>query len=236
MGKKSSHSKHSSRKVFHLFVCFSNMNVFYVEKLCSLKMHSLESLVVLVLLSTHKHPKAVGVTMYIRLICTKGRGKKLSLELIHKLIISTISGQWCVITITPLSQFYPQLPSLFTKYQIQLQYFKILLLCFMWNCYWSLLLRSWGKSPCHIPFSSWPPLLVEVFLTTYRFAMTLLPETVSIFFLWLRVREGAAMDLWNMAFLWLHISELILLSANIWAHRLADSPDLTTQTTRWLRN
>lgn len=227
------------------------MNVFYVEKLCSLKMHSLESLVVLVLLSTHKHPniydvyihvnkqmkgKAVGVTMYIPLICTKGRGKKLSREFIHKLTISTISGQWCVITITPLSQFYPQLPSLFTKYQIQLQYFKILLLCFMWNCYWSLLLRSWGKSPRHISFSSWPPLLVEVFLTTYRFAMTLLPETVSIFFLWLRVREGAAMDLWNMAFLWLHISELILLSANIWAHRLADSPDLATQTTRWLRN
>lgn len=91
-----------------LFVCFSNMNVFYVEKLCSLKIHSLESLVVLVLLSTHKHPniydvyihvnkqmkgKAVGVTMYIPLICTKGRGKKLSREFIHNLTISTISGQ-----------------------------------------------------------------------------------------------------------------------------------------------
>lgn len=62
------------------FVCFSNMNVFYVEKLCYMKIHSLESRVVLVLLSTHKHTniydvyihvnkqmkgKAVGVTVYI---------------------------------------------------------------------------------------------------------------------------------------------------------------------------
>jgi hypothetical protein len=45
-----------------------------------------------------------------------------------------------------------------------------------------------------------------------------------LFFFWLRVKEGMVMGLGNMAFLWLHISELMLLSANIWAHRLADSP------------
>lgn len=171
------------------------------------------------------------------LICTKGRGKTIILWIYPQL--NNLHNQWsmmCHRNYSTLSQFYPQLPSLFTKYQIQLQFFKILLLCFMWNCYWSLFLRYYGKSPHHIPFSSWPPLLVEVFLTTYRFAMTLLPETVIIFFLWLRVREGSAMDLWNMAFLWLHISELILLSANIWAHRLADSPNLATKTTSWLRN
>lgn len=87
--KEGSHSEQSSRKVFRLFVCFFNINVFYVEKLYYLKIHSLESLVVLVLLSTHKHTniydvymhvnkqmkgKAVGVTMYIPPRLHKGKG------------------------------------------------------------------------------------------------------------------------------------------------------------------
>lgn len=101
------------------------------------------------------------------LICTKGRGKTIILWIYPQL--NNIHNQWsmiCHCNYSTLSQFYPQLPSLITKYQIQLQFFKILLLCFMWNCYCSLLIRSYGKSPRHIPFSSWPPLFVEVFLTT----------------------------------------------------------------------
>lgn len=174
--------------------------------------------------------KAVGVTMYIPPRLHKGKG--------YNNYPVNLSTTWqypqSVVNDVPL-QLLNSLPILstasFTIYQIPdpITIFKNSSVMFYVELLWLTTFNILWK--VHSSHS-----LQFLASTSCGFAVTLLPEAVSVFFLWLRVREGAAMDLWNMAFLWLHISELILLSANIWAHRLADSPDLATQTTHWLRN
>lgn len=50
----------------------------------------------------------------------------------------------------------------------------------MGNYYCSLPLRSCIKSPNHTLFRFWAYVPLKVLLTTHRFAMILLPDTVSI--------------------------------------------------------